>query len=108
MAAVHHHDRRGEYPLRSHPLAGTGCDRAGHDTRLPGSIVEFAEVAGPLTDPRTHGGDPADAFHLVLPSIPGFGLSGPTRDTGWEFRRVAAAFAELMKRLGYERYGVQG
>jgi len=74
----------------------------------PGSIVEFCEVAGPLTDPRGHGGDPADAFHLVLPSIPGFGLSGPTRDAGWEFRRVAAAFAELMGRLGYKRYGVQG
>jgi hypothetical protein len=74
----------------------------------PGSFVEFAEVAGPLTDPRAHGGDPADAFHLVLPGIPGFGLSGPTRETGWEFRRVAAAFTELMRRLGYERYGVQG
>lgn len=74
----------------------------------PGSIVEFAGVAGPLTDPRAHGGDPRDAFHLVLPSIPGFGLSGPTRETGWEFRRVAAAFAELMARLGYERYGAQG
>ncbi|MER8073207.1 epoxide hydrolase family protein [Streptomyces sp. NPDC094034] len=74
----------------------------------PGSIVEFARVAGPLTDPRTHGGDPSDAFHLVLPSIPGFGLSGPTRETGWEFRRVAAAFTELMRRLGYERYGAQG
>ncbi|MEV6132352.1 epoxide hydrolase family protein [Streptomyces violaceusniger] len=74
----------------------------------PGSIVEFAKVVGPLTDPRPHGGDPADAFHLVLPSIPGFGLSGPTRETGWEFRRAAAAFAELMERLGYQRYGVQG
>ncbi|MFE9888861.1 epoxide hydrolase [Streptomyces scopuliridis] len=74
----------------------------------PGSIVEFAQVVGPLTDPRAYGGDPSDAFHLVLPSIPGFGLSGPTRETGWEFRRVAAAFAELMRRLGYERYGVQG
>ncbi|MEU9378862.1 epoxide hydrolase family protein [Streptomyces sp. NPDC048255] len=74
----------------------------------PGSIVEFTEVVGPLTDPAAHGGDPADAFHVVLPSIPGFGLSGPTRETGWEFRRVAAAFAELMNRLGYERYGVQG
>ncbi|EPH44717.1 epoxide hydrolase family protein [Streptomyces aurantiacus] len=74
----------------------------------PGSIVEFLEVAGPLTDPRGHGGDPADAFHLVLPSIPGFGFSGPTQDTGWEIRRVAAAFAELMERLGYVRYGVQG
>jgi pimeloyl-ACP methyl ester carboxylesterase len=74
----------------------------------PGSIVEFTEVAGPLTDPRAHGGDPSDAFHLVMPSIPGFGFSGPTRETGWEFRRVAAAFAELMRRLGYQRYGVQG
>ncbi|HEY1175602.1 MAG TPA: epoxide hydrolase [Phytomonospora sp.] len=74
----------------------------------PGSIAEFGEVAGPLTDPRAHGGDPADAFHLVLPSIPGFGLSGPTTEPGWEFRRVAAAFAELMRRLGYERYGTQG
>ncbi|MEV0775625.1 epoxide hydrolase family protein [Streptomyces sp. NPDC050433] len=74
----------------------------------PGSIVEFADVAGPLTDPRAHGGDPADAFHLVLPGIPGFGLSGPTRETGWEFRRVAAAFGVLMERLGYERYGTQG
>ncbi|MEE6261465.1 epoxide hydrolase family protein [Plantactinospora sonchi] len=74
----------------------------------PGSIVEFVEVAGPLTDPLNHGGDPSDAFHLVVPSIPGFGFSGPTRETGWEYRRVAAAFAELMRRLGYQRYGVQG
>jgi pimeloyl-ACP methyl ester carboxylesterase len=74
----------------------------------PGSIAEFALVVGPLTDPRAHGGDPSDAFHLVLPSIPGFGLSGPTTETGWEYRRVAAAFAELMQRLGYRQYGVQG
>ncbi|MFD5074691.1 epoxide hydrolase family protein [Streptomyces sp. NPDC058371] len=74
----------------------------------PGSVVEFLDVAGPLTDPRAHGGDPADAFHLVVPSIPGFGFSGPTRETGWEFHRVAAAFAELMRRLGYRRYGTQG
>jgi pimeloyl-ACP methyl ester carboxylesterase len=74
----------------------------------PGSIVEFAEVAGPLSDPRAYGGDPSDAFHLVVPSIPGFGFSGPTRESGWEFHRVAAAFAELMDRLGYKRYGAQG
>ncbi|WP_405953921.1 epoxide hydrolase family protein [Streptomyces phaeochromogenes] len=74
----------------------------------PGSIVEFLDVVGPLADPRAHGGDPADAFHVVLPSIPGFGLSGPTRDTGWELRRVGAAFAELMDRLGYPRFGAQG
>ena len=74
----------------------------------PGSIVEFTQVAGPLTDPRAYGDDPADAFHLVLPSIPGFGLSGPTRATGWDHRRVAVAFAELMRRLGYRAYGAQG
>ncbi|RVX45433.1 pimeloyl-ACP methyl ester carboxylesterase [Nonomuraea polychroma] len=74
----------------------------------PGSIVEFMKVIGPLTDPRAHGGDPADAFHVVAPSIPGFGFSGPTRETGWDLRRVARAWAELMSRLGYERYGAQG
>jgi epoxide hydrolase len=74
----------------------------------PGSIVEFLDVIGPLTDPRAHGGDPADAFHLVIPSIPGFGLSGPTSEPGWSAGRVGRAFAELMSRLGYERYGAQG
>jgi epoxide hydrolase len=74
----------------------------------PGSIVEFLEVVGPLSDPQANGGDPADAFHLVIPSIPGFGFSGPTSDTGWTSGRIAEAFAELMRRLGYERYGVQG
>ncbi|MET7295792.1 epoxide hydrolase family protein [Streptomyces griseoloalbus] len=74
----------------------------------PGSIVEFLDVVGPLTDPAAHGGDPADAFHVVVPSIPGFGLSGPAPDTGWEAGRVADAWAELMRRLGYERFGAQG
>ncbi|MFJ9845208.1 epoxide hydrolase family protein [Kitasatospora sp. NPDC101155] len=74
----------------------------------PGSIVEFAELIGPLTDPRAHGAGPSPAFHLVIPSLPGFGFSGPTREAGWEYRRVAAAFAELMRRLGYDSYGVQG
>jgi epoxide hydrolase len=74
----------------------------------PGSIVEFLDVMGPLTDPRAHGGDPADAFHVVAPSIPGFGFSGPTGEAGWTERRVAGAFAELMRRLGYDRYGAQG
>ncbi|MGC5568843.1 epoxide hydrolase family protein [Streptomyces sp. FR-108] len=74
----------------------------------PGSIAEFLGIVGPLTDPRAHGGDPADAFHVVVPSIPGFGLSGPTRDTGWEYRRIAAAFAVLMDRLGYRRFAAQG
>ncbi|WP_028925533.1 epoxide hydrolase family protein [Pseudonocardia acaciae] len=74
----------------------------------PGSIVEFLDVIGPLTDPARHGGDPADAFHLVVPSIPGFGFSGPTTEAGWHFERVGWAWVELMSRLGYERYGAQG
>ena len=74
----------------------------------PGSIVEFLKVIGPLTNPRGHGGDPADAFHLVIPSLPGFGLSGPTHEQGWSSDRTARAWAELMRRLGYERYGAQG
>lgn len=74
----------------------------------PGSVVELLDVLGPLTDPRAHGGDPVDAFHVVAPSIPGFGFSGPTPDTGWGVARIAAAWAELMRRLGYDRYGAQG
>ncbi len=74
----------------------------------PGSVVEFLDVIGPLSDPRAHGGDPADAFHLVIPSIPNFGFSGPTAEAGWNSTRIAAAFVELMRRLGYTRYGAQG
>jgi epoxide hydrolase len=74
----------------------------------PGSIVEFLNVIGPLTDPRAHRGDPADAFDLVIPSLPGYGLSGPTHQIGWTTDRVATAWAELMARLGYQRYGAQG
>ena len=74
----------------------------------PGSVVEFLNIIGPLTDPRAHGGDPGDAFHLVIPSIPGYGLSGPTREPGWTTGRIARAWAELMGRLGYRRYGTQG
>jgi epoxide hydrolase len=74
----------------------------------PGSIVEFLDVIGPLTDPAAHGGDPADAFHVVIPSLPGFGFSGPTADGGWSTTRIAHAWDELMRRLGYARYGVQG
>jgi epoxide hydrolase len=74
----------------------------------PGSVVEFQELIGPLTDPRAHGGDPADAFHVVVPSIPGHGFSGPLAETGWNHGRIAGAFVELMARLGYDRYGTQG
>src|SRR5919199_2024991 len=74
----------------------------------PSSVVEFLSIIGPLTDPRAHGGDPADAFHVVAPSLPGFGFSRPTREVGWDTRRIARAWAELMSRLGYQRYGAQG
>jgi epoxide hydrolase len=74
----------------------------------PSSIVEFLEIVGPLTDPRGHGGDPADAFHVVAPSIPGFGFSTPVQQPGWEVARTTTAFAELMRRLGYARYGAHG
>lgn len=74
----------------------------------PSSIVEFLEVIGPLADPRGHGGNPADAFHLVVPSLPGFGFSTPLRQPGWDVARTTAAFAELMRRLGYDHYGAHG
>ena len=73
-----------------------------------GSIVEFMDVFGPLVDPVKYGGKAADAFHVVEPSIPGFGFSGPTTANGWDVKRVASAFVELMRRLGYERFGSQG
>jgi epoxide hydrolase len=74
----------------------------------PGSIVEFLDIIGPLTDPGAHGGDAADAFHLVIPSLPGYGFSGPTHETGWNRYRTARAWAVLMDRLGYTRYGAVG
>ncbi|MER5456105.1 epoxide hydrolase family protein [Micromonospora sp. NPDC002389] len=74
----------------------------------PGSFLEFLDTVGPLTDPRAHGGDPADAFHLVIPSLPGFGFSAPLSGPGWGSERMAGALVELMDRLGYARYGVQG
>src|SRR5437016_4093349 len=71
----------------------------------PGSVVEFLEIIRPLSDPRAHGGDPADAFHVVCPAIPGYAFSGPTRERGWTSGRGAKAFAELMAALDYPRYG---
>ncbi|VVQ15821.1 alpha/beta fold hydrolase [Pseudomonas fluorescens] len=68
----------------------------------PGSIIEFLKVIGPLTDPVAHGGDAADAFHLVNPSLPGFGFSGKPETTGWSVERIA--WDVLMTRLGYTRY----
>ena len=74
----------------------------------PGSVIELLETIGPLTDPTAHGGTPGDAFHLVLPSLPGYGFSGEPAELGWESARTARAWAELMRRLGYNRYVAQG
>jgi pimeloyl-ACP methyl ester carboxylesterase len=74
----------------------------------PGSVVEYLDIIGPLTDPRAHALDPALAFDLVIPSVPGFAFSGPTKERGWTTHRVARAWAELMRRRGYERYGAVG
>src|SRR5207245_3333454 len=71
-------------------------------------IVEFHKVIEPLTDPAAHGGSPADAFHVVCPSLPGYGFSDRPTRTGWGVPRIAVAWASLMARLGYERYGAQG
>ncbi|KLL10027.1 MULTISPECIES: epoxide hydrolase family protein [Protofrankia] len=74
----------------------------------PGSVVEFLNVIGPLTDPVAHGGSAADAFHLVMPSLPGYGFSDKPTGTGWGVPRIADAWAELMTALGYDQYAVQG
>ena len=90
--------------------------RSQHDDALPlimthgwpGSVIELLDSVGPLTDPTAHGGSAEDAFHLVLPSIPGYGFSGEPKELGWGPGRVAQAWAELMQRLGYTRYVAQG
>jgi pimeloyl-ACP methyl ester carboxylesterase len=90
--------------------------RSSHDDALPlimthgwpGSVIEMIDTVGPLTDPTAHGGSAEDAFHLVLPSLPGYGLSGEPLEIGWDLGRTARAWAELMRRLGYTRYVAQG
>ena len=74
----------------------------------PNTFLEYLDLVAPLTDPAGHGGEAADAFDVVVPSLPGFGFSGPTREPGWDAQRTARAWAELMGRLGYDRYGAHG
>src|SRR5437879_1195270 len=74
----------------------------------PGSIVEFLKLIGPLTDPASFGGDAADSFDVVVPSLPGFGFSRKPTETGWTVSRIASAWVELMKRLGYTHWAAQG
>jgi pimeloyl-ACP methyl ester carboxylesterase len=90
--------------------------RSAHENALPlimthgwpGSVIELIDTGGPLTDPTAHGGSGEDAFHLVLPSLPGYGFSGEPAEIGWDLGRTARAWAELMRRLGYSRYVAQG
>jgi pimeloyl-ACP methyl ester carboxylesterase len=117
--------RKAEARLNAYPQFVTRIDgvdihfihvRSRHENALPlimthgwpGSVMELLETIGPLTDPTSHGGTPADAFHLVLPSLPGYGFSGEPAELGWESGRIARAWGELMKRLGYTRYVAQG
>jgi pimeloyl-ACP methyl ester carboxylesterase len=117
--------RTGEARLNALPQFTTEIDgveihfvhvRSRHENALPliithgwpGSVIELLETVGPLTDPTAHGGTPEDAFHLVLPSLPGYGFSGEPTELGWESGRIAHAWAELMDRLGYTRYVAQG
>ena len=117
--------RKGEARLNALPQFTTEIDgveihfihvRSRHENALPlimthgwpGSVIELLETVGPLTDPTSHGGTPGDAFHLVLPSLPGYGFSGEPTELGWDSGRIARAWAELMERLGYTRYVAQG
>jgi len=117
--------RRAEHRLNAMPQCITeidGCDihflhvRSPEPGALPliithgwpGSVIEFLKVIGPLTDPVAHGGDAADAFHVVCPSLPGYGFSGKPAVAGWGIRTIAGTWAQLMARLGYTRYGAQG
>jgi pimeloyl-ACP methyl ester carboxylesterase len=116
---------RVEARLNALPQFKTGIDgvdihfihaRSKHENALPlimthgwpGSVIELLETIGPLTDPTAHGGDAEDAFHLVLPSLPGYGFSAEPMELGWELGRTARAWFELMDRLGYTRYVAQG
>ncbi|HEU0042706.1 MAG TPA: epoxide hydrolase, partial [Jiangellaceae bacterium] len=117
--------RKGEARLNALPQFTTVIDgveihfihvRSQHENALPlimthgwpGSVVELLDTVDPLTDPTAHGGSPEDAFHLVLPSLPGYGFSSEPTVLGWENGPIAAAWAELMNRLGYTRYVAQG
>lgn len=117
--------RKVEARLNSLPMFVTEIDgldihfihiRSKHEDALPviithgwpGSIIEQLKIIGPLTDPEAHGGSASDAFHVVIPSMPGFGFSGKPRDRGWNPDRIARAWAQLMNRLGHQRYVAQG
>jgi pimeloyl-ACP methyl ester carboxylesterase len=123
--ATEHDWRKVEAKLKSYPHFITEVDgldihfmhiRSQHENALPlivthgwpGSIIEQLKIIEPLTNPTAHGGNAADAFHLVIPSLPGYGFSGKPTTAGWGPERIARAWATLMERLGYQRYAAQG
>ena len=123
--ATEHDWRKAEARLNAYPQFVTNIDgvdihfihvKSRHSNAMPmimthgwpGSVIELLDTIGPLTDPTKYGGTAEDAFHLVLPSLPGYGFSGQPTELGWESGRIAGAWAELMKRLGYTRYVAQG
>jgi pimeloyl-ACP methyl ester carboxylesterase len=122
----HHYDWRAwEANLNTYPQFTTTIDgqhihflhvRSPHPHALPlilshgwpNTILEYLDLVAPLTNPQAHGGEATDAFHVVIPSLPGFAFSGPTTTPGWDAARTARAWAQLMRRLGYDRYGAHG
>jgi pimeloyl-ACP methyl ester carboxylesterase len=100
--------RRARDPLRTCPLAHADALPLIVTNGWPGSLAEYLKVVGPLTDPTAYGGDPGDAFHLVLPTLPGYGFSDKPTGTAWGVERTADAWTRLMARLGYLRYGAHG
>ena len=107
-AHVHDRDRRARHSFHSRELPSPECLAAHHHTRLARLGHRAAGVIDPLTNPTAHGGQAEDAFDVVIPSMPGYGFSGKPTDMGWNPDRIARAWAELMKRLGYTRYVAQG
>ena len=108
LSAVQDRNRRSGNPLYPCPLAAPGRDAAACFAWMAGSIVEFQKIIEPLTNPTAHGGEADDAFHLVCPSLPGYGFSDKPTRTGWNVQRIANAWSELMLRLGDKRYAAQG
>ena len=108
LRPVHHRDRRPRHPLHPSALTAPGRLPARHHPRLARIRRRVRKVIEPLTDPTAHGGRAEDAFHVVCPSLPGYGFSGKPTTTGWNVGRIARAWETLMVRLGYDRYGAQG
>ena len=107
-AALYDRDRRAGHPLHPRPLRTPQRAADPHDPRVAQLVIELLAVIDPLTNPTAHGGTAADAFDVVIPSMPGYGYSGKPQEAGWGPDRIARAWTELMRRLGYTRFVAQG